>query len=477
MPRISPNTIAQVHDYARSNVLEIIGDFLTLKRKGQNHWAKSPFANEKTPSFAVSPSKGIWKDFSTGKGGGAVSFLMDAQGMTYVEAIEHIAGKAGITIEREGDAMDPADLQQMQAKAAIKEAAALFVASMNDAATEYCQSRGISQEAIARFGIGYAPQSYDFMLKVLQKAGTSIQSMESAGLIGKSESGSYYDRFRGRLMFPIHDHLGTMIGFGGRLIGQSNGPKYLNSPETCIYNKSKVLYGLHIARREAARMGQFILTEGYTDAITLHMNGRPNAVASCGTALTPQQCELMRRTCNNVLVVRDSDSAGIAATEKDVRMLLRCGLVPSVLPLASGQDPDSFCRSVGADGFAAHEAANSRPFVLFLFRMGCKRNGTDAGGKAKAVHEAMEAIQAIPDTILRQMAIKELASLSGLSEASIARSTAGTSKGQQTQDIASDSMLPHERGAMRVMVNGEPGPLVQSLLEIPASSMSADWPR
>jgi len=481
MPRIAQHSIQEVHEAAAASIVDIIGEFLQLKRKGKDHWAKSPFTNERTPSFSVAPAKGIWKDFSTGKGGGAVSFLMESQGMGYVEAIEHIAARCGIKIEYEDHQPSQEDAQEQTARRALKAAHDLYVAAMTDEAYQYCEGRGIDRAAIERFGIGYAPSGFNWLIERLQKQGHDLQALEFAGLIGKTDSGKPYDRFRSRLLFPIHDHLGRICGFGGRIMGNAQGPKYLNSPETPLYNKSKVLYLLHLTRREANLHGRFILTEGYTDAISLHLHGRGNAIASCGTALTPEQCELMRRTCNEVLVVRDSDAAGINATERDVKVLLKAGMLPKVLPLPNGQDPDSFCRQVGAEGFAQHEARNTRSFTAFLFKMGCKRHGSDATGKSKAVHETLEVIKTIPDSVLMQLSMKELSSLSGLPESSFAKIMRGGNltevRGAKPEALATDQMLPHERAALRAVVNDqdEDGVLMQIISELPTTSLSGQF--
>lgn len=437
--------------------MEIIGEFVQLKKRGGNHFGLSPFVNEKTPSFAVSASKNIWKDFSTGKGGNAIGFLMDREGMTYPEALKYCAEKYSIEIEYEGDNEPQAPDNRGTLLAISSHAASLFHSQLvaGSAALKYLQDRGVSPESIEDFQIGFAPDQWEWMAAKLSNY--PKEAIKLSGLCFENETGKLTDRFRNRIMFPITDHFGKVIAFGGRVFGDGKGAKYINSPESEIYHKSKVLYGLHKACKAIRDADCAILTEGYLDVITLHQCGHTNAIASCGTALTKEQCQLIRRFTLNVLIVRDSDKAGLTAMVRDVRMLLSQGMYPSLLPLPEKEDPDSFCRKVGGQGFAEHKAKHTRNFVDFLIRMGkSAHDANEPQGRAAIINEVMEVLAVIQDPVLLVTSQQRLSQVMVVPMAVIA---GNASKQPASKPVINErrsslsGMHPHEVALLRLIVN------------------------
>lgn len=482
MKRISQKTVDRI--YAETDVVAVIGEFVQLKKKGHNHFGLSPFTNEKTPSFTVHQGKGIWKDFSTGKGGNVVSFLMESEGMNYPEALHHLADRAKIEIEYDND--DTANEEPDNTgtlKAIASTAATLYQSQLvaGCSALNYLHDRSISPESITAFQIGYAPDQWEWMAGKLSNFGK--ESIKQSGLCFEQDiNGKLTDRFRNRIMFPITDHFGKVIAFGGRVFGEGKGAKYINSPASPIYDKSRVLYGLAQARRSITDRDQCILTEGYLDVIMLHQHGQTNAVASCGTALTVHQCQLIRRFTMNVLIVRDSDKAGLAAMVKDVQMILSCGMYPSVLPLPKGDDPDSFCRKVGQQGFEDHVSRHTRNFVDFLIAMGKRNHKADEPqGRAAIIHEVMEVFKAIHDPVLLHTSQQRLAQLMAVPIHVVASGKQTAIKSNGNSPLAGDhgssltGMHPHEVGALRMVTNhGEElgKELVAALSAIPSTSLS-----
>jgi DNA primase len=481
--RITQSTIDKI--YAALDAVEIIGEFVQLKKRGGNHFGLSPFVNEKTPSFAVSPSKNIWKDFSTGKGGNAIGFLIESEGMTYPEALKHCADKYSIAIEYEGDdsTEDNGPDHTGTLKAISSHAATLFQSQLvaGSQALQYLHDRSITTESIQAFQIGYAPDQWEWLSGKLSNFPKDACTL--SGLCFQQDNGKLTDRFRNRIMFPITDHFGKVIAFGGRIFGDGKGAKYINSPASDIYDKSRVLYGLHRARKAIADQDQAILTEGYLDVIMLHQHGHTNAIASCGTALTKEQCQLIRRFTLNVLIVRDSDKAGLAAMVKDVRMLLSQGMYPSVLPLPKGDDPDSFCRSVGGEGFAAHKAKHTRNFVDFLIAMGKRSHDcNEPQGRAAIINDVMEVLAVIQDPVLLHTSQQRLSQAMQVPLYVVAGKVQTSPKSNANAPVAKDhsavgAMHPHEVCALKIIVNNTDvaSELIGLLREIPETSMSQDF--
>lgn len=405
--RIPPQKIDEI--YAAANAVEVIGDYVQLKKRGTNFFGLSPFTNEKTPSFAVSPSKNIWKDFSTGKGGNAVSFLMEAEGMTYVEALKYLAEKYHIALElEEASPEESAREDHRESLYVVNEwAARYFHRTMletqrgKDIALSYFKERGLLDRTIEAFQLGYCGDEWDAFTKEALKSQFREEFLIETGLSHKSETtGRLTDRFRSRIMFPIHNHLGKVVGFGGRIMTQEKMAKYINSPESPIYHKSNVLYGLHQAKKAIRDEDRCILVEGYMDVISLAQAGIENVVASSGTALTVEQIRLIKRFTPNVLLIYDADRAGIAAALRGIDLLLEAEMNVRVLLLPPGEDPDSYVKANGKSGFDAYANERSQDFLDFkLDQLRLEHDFEDPQAKTVAIHEVAGTLARLPDPV------------------------------------------------------------------------------
>ena len=419
---IDHKTIEEVK--SRVDIVEVISDFVQLKKAGQNYKALSPFTEEKTPSFFVSPSKEIYKCFSTGKGGDSISFVMEYDGLSYVEAIKYLAQKYGIEIAEE----EQSD-QYIQAQ---NERESLFIAL--NYATEYYQDivknteegksiaqsyfkeRAISEEAIQKFGLGYSLNEWEGFTKAALKKGFSEDVLEKAGLIIRKED-KRYDRFRGRVIFPIHNVTGKTIAFGARTLKKDKKlPKYINSPETEVYHKSHILYGISQAKRAIREVDNCYLVEGYTDVIALYMSGMENVVASSGTSLTEEQIKLISRYTQNVTVLYDGDEAGMKASLRGIDMFLAHGLNVQVVVFPNGEDPDSYARQLGTTAFQKYVEKQTVDFIRFKAERLNKNAANDPIKKSRIIKEIVESISVIPDSIQRSIYIKETSHLLNISE-------------------------------------------------------------
>ena len=380
---ISDDNIQDIKN--RIDIVDVIGDFVTLKKVGGNYRALSPFTNEKTPSFYVSPSKEIYKCFSTGKGGDAISFVMEVEGISYIEALKYLATKYGIEIQEE-------ELTDEQIKAQ-NERESLFI--VLNFASEYFQDllhksdegksiglsyfkeRGFTEATIKKFDLGYTLDVWDGLLKAAKERGHTEAMLEKAGLILTSEKEQKkYDRFRGRVIFPIHNVAGKVIAFGARTLrSDKKQPKYLNSPETEVYHKSNIVYGLFQARQAIRNADLCFLVEGYTDVISLHQSGVENVVSSSGTSLTKEQISLISRYTKNITVLYDGDSAGIKASFRGIDMILENDLDVKAVVFPEGEDPDSYSRSMSSEAFQQYLEDNAQDFITF------KTNVLTEGGK------------------------------------------------------------------------------------------------
>jgi len=369
---ISKATIDTVFETAR--VEEVIGDFVQLKRAGSNLKGLSPFSNEKSPSFMVSPVKQIWKDFSSGKGGNAVAFLMEHEHFTYPEAIRYLAKKYNIEIEetQQTDA-DKEQADERESMYLVSEFAQKYFHNTLLNTDEgraigfsYFKERGFTGETIKKFGLGYSPEVWDaFTAEALGK-GYKAEYLEKTGLSILREDGRHIDRFRGRVMFPIQSMSGRVLGFGGRILGiDKKVAKYLNSPESDIYHKSKVLYGIYHAKQAIAKQDNCYLVEGYTDVIQLHQAGVENVVASSGTALTPDQIRLINRLTKNITVLFDGDAAGLRAAIRGIDLILEEGMNVKVCTFPEGEDPDSFAKNNTYEALVNHLENNAKDFIQF----------------------------------------------------------------------------------------------------------------
>ena len=368
---IPQETIAKIFDSA--DIVEVIGDFIQLKKSGSNFKGLSPFANEKTPSFMVSPGKRIFKDFSSGKGGNVVSFLMEHEHLSYPEALKWLANKYNIEIEetQESEEQIAAKHQKEGLYLAHQFANEFFKKSLKDTnegksvGLSYLKKRGYNLNTIDKFEIGYSPEDYNALENEAKNSNYSLEPLKKSGLIKEGEKGTY-DFFRGRIIFPIHNITGRIIGFGGRTLRTDKKvAKYFNSPESDIYNKSNVLYGLFQSKSEIIKSDSCLLVEGYTDVVSLHHNGVKNAVASSGTSLTDGQIRLIKRFTNNVVILYDSDPAGINASFRGVDMLLKAGLSVKVVLFPEGEDPDSYSHQLSTEDFKSYLNDRQIDFISF----------------------------------------------------------------------------------------------------------------
>ncbi|MES2108513.1 MAG: DNA primase [Bacteroidota bacterium] len=399
-----------------TDIVEVIGEFVQLKKRGANYVGLSPFANERTPSFTVSPAKGIFKDFSSGKGGSAVTFLMELEKFSYPEALKWLAKKYSIEVEETVETIENKEEENRRESLMIVTgyAAKFFHESLLDTdegrniGLSYFKERGFSNDTIKKFELGYSPDQWEAFTGQAIKDGYQAQFLEESGLSVKRDNGSMYDRYRGRVMFPIHSFTGRVIAFGGRTLKtDKNVPKYVNSPESEIYHKSNVLYGLFFAKKAIREEDNCYLVEGYADVLSVHQAGIENVVASSGTSLTVEQIKLISRFTKNITILYDGDAAGIKASLRGLDMILEEGLNVKVVLFPDGHDPDSYVRLVGTAGFKKHIADNRKDFILYKTEILLKEVGNDPIRKADVIREIVESIAKIPDSIKASVFIKE----------------------------------------------------------------------
>ncbi|MEX2591905.1 MAG: DNA primase [Anditalea sp.] len=411
----------------RADIEEVVNDYVPLKKKGQNLWACCPFHNEKSPSFSVSPSKQIYKCFGCGKAGDPIQFVMDIEGIGFNEAIKHLANKYGIEIE-EDQAHTPEMVQAYNEREslyiALGFARDLFVKNLHgpegkSIGQSYFHERGFSQRIIEKFDLGYALESWDHLLKEAKGSGFKEDILLKAGLVLEKEGdpSKVYDRFRGRVTFTIHNLGGKPIAFGARILKQDKKqPKYINSPETEVYHKSDVLYGMYQAKQAIRQVDNCYLVEGYTDVLSLHLSDIENVVASSGTSLTENQIKLIKRFTDNVTVLYDGDAAGIKASLRGIDMLLEGGLNVKAVVFPDGDDPDSYSRKVGSQAFKDYLSANSRDFIAFKIDLYAKEAENDPIKRAAVIRQVVQSIAKIPDPITRAVYAKESAKLLQIEE-------------------------------------------------------------
>lgn len=418
---ISKNTIQKVFETAL--VEEVIGDFVQLKKSGSNFKGLSPFSEERTPSFMVSPAKQIWKDFSSGKGGTVITFLMEHEQFTYPEAIKYIANKYNIEVEEtqktaeqisEDNEKESLFLISDYAKNHFKKN--LFLAEGKTIALSYLKERGFNDSTIEKFEIGYSVKKIDDFSSNANKAGYKINYLEKTGLTIVKESNNI-DRFRGRIIFPIRSMSGRVLGFGGRILGASkNIAKYINSPESLIYQKSKVLYGIFESKQSIVKEDNCYLVEGYTDVIKMHQSGITNVVASSGTALTESQIRLINRLTKNITVVFDGDEAGSRATLRGIDLILEQGMNVKICNLPKNEDPDSFVSDKNLDEVKLYFEENSKDFIVYKASLLLNESNNDPVKKAGVIRDMVESIAKISDQIKREIYVKECSSIMDISE-------------------------------------------------------------
>lgn len=399
-----------------TDIVEVIGEFVQLKKRGANYVGLSPFANERTPSFTVSPAKGIFKDFSSGKGGSAVTFLMELEKFTYPEALKWLAKKYGIEVEETKEAPEDREAENRRESLMIVSgyAAKFFHESLLDTdegrniGLSYFKERGFSTETINKFELGYSPDQWEAFSAQAVKEGYQQEFLIESGLSVKRDNGTLYDRYRGRIIFPIHSFTGRVIAFGGRTLKtDKNVPKYVNSPESEIYHKSSVLYGLYFAKKAIREEDNCYLVEGYADVISVHQAGIENVVASSGTSLTVEQIRLISRLTKNITILYDGDAAGIKASLRGLDMILEEGLNVKVVLFPDGHDPDSYVRLVGTSAFKKHIEDNKKDFILYKTNLLLKEVGNDPIRKSEVIRDIVESIAKIPDSIKASVFIKE----------------------------------------------------------------------
>lgn len=408
-----------------TRIEEVIGDFVTLKRSGSALKALSPFSKERTPSFYVSPAKQIFKDFSSGKGGNAVTFLMDHEQISYPEALRYLAKKYHIDIPEEKD------ITPEEHRAATEKESLLILLNWaaeyyrNQLETPdgiaigktYFNERGFRAPAMKTFDLGYAPEGWDNLTKAALAAGFREDLLVLAGLSKVSEAGKRFDMFRGRVIFPIHNMMGRVVAFAGRQLSKDDkGPKYLNSPETPVYHKSDVLYGLAQAKNSIRNLNKCLLTEGYTDVITLHQAGIENVVASSGTALTESQIRLIKRFTPDITVLYDGDPAGLRASQRGIDLILKEGMNVRLVIFPDGEDPDSYCKRVGGPAFEQYIKEHEQDFILFKSRLLLEDAGNDPIKKIAALQNMMASIALIPEPLNRNVFVQQCAQLMGVEE-------------------------------------------------------------
>ena len=431
---ISKETIDKVFEFAR--VEEVISDFIALKKTGANFKGLSPFTNEKTPSFIVSPSKQIWKDFSSGKGGNVIAFLMEHEQFNYPESIRYLANKYNIEIIETNDKNENSEERNKRES--------LFI--INSFAQEYFQNvvlkevdvknylkeRGLSDSTIVNFNIGFSPDKKNSFYKNASEKGFSIDYLIETGLVISNEN-NHIDRFRGRIMFPIKSISGRVIGFGGRIIDSNKKiAKYINSPESKIYNKSKILYGIYESKQFIVKNDVCFLVEGYMDVVQLHEHGIKNVLATSGTSLTKDQIILIKRLTSNIIILFDGDQAGLSASMRSIDMILEEGLNVKICQFPDGEDPDSFVKKYKHDKMIEYIDQESKDLIDFIISVNNEFE-KDEDKKVDLIKSILKSISLIPDLLKQEVYIKKLSSVLSIEESSLFRSFSNIKVGKKLQ--------------------------------------------
>ena len=462
---IPQETVNRILDTAQ--IVDVVSDFVTLRKRGANHIACCPFHNEKTPSFSVSASKGIYKCFGCGKSGTAVGFVMEHENMTYVEALKYLARKYHIeVVEKEESADEIAQRQHHESLLLVSEFAGKFFRESLDTpegqsiAYQYFRSRGLEDETIRKYGLGWAPVSRMAFVDKAREAGYKEEFLTETGLCVKYDDGRLAGRFHDRVMFPIHSVSGRVIAFGGRTLKTDKSvAKYVNSPETEIYVKSKSLYGIWFAKSSISRADKCILVEGYLDVLSMHQLGITNVVASSGTSLTVDQIRLIRKFTSNVTIIYDGDGAGIKAALRGIGLVLKEGMNVKVVLLPDGQDPDDFARRHTLEEVNDYIAANEQDFIGFKTDLLLNEAGNDPLKRAELINDIADTISLIPDAVVRAVYVKTSAEKFGIDEQILAERV---SRSRTDMILADQKQLERQREAAEraraVAVSGNPMP-------------------
>lgn len=419
---IDQGTIERIMDAA--DIVEVVQDFVSLKRRGVNYLGNCPFHNEKTPSFTVSPAKQIYKCFGCGKGGSPVNFIMEHEHLSYVEALKFLAKKYHIEVAEKEET--PEDIAQRNKRESLmivsgyaQEYFSNYLYNENDGRTvglSYFKERGFRDDIIKKFQLGFCPDQKDAFTKEAVRNGYRMEFLEETGLTIKRDEW-VRDRFSGRVIFPFHNLAGRVNAFGGRILKTDpKAAKYLNSPESEIYHKSKVLYGIFFAKNAISRSDKCFLVEGYTDVLSLHQSGIENVVASSGTSLTTEQIRLIKRFTSNITIIYDGDQAGVKASLRGIDMVLEEGINVKVVPLPEGEDPDSFARSMNATALLEYIEQNETDFIRFKTQMLLKETANDPVARAQLITNIIKSISVIPDNITRSVYIKECSNMLDVEE-------------------------------------------------------------
>ncbi len=415
---ISPNSVDHLLQVAV--IEDVVGDYVKLKRAGSRYKGNCPFHDEKTPSFVVTPNMGIYKCFGCQKGGNSIQFMMDIDNLTFTEAARQLAKRYGIELVESNTENKDAEMQFQREKenlqAANDFALEFFQEALHNSeegktvAMPYFRERGYTPETIRYWNLGFSPSGWDAFYQKAKKLGYSEEFLLSAGLIKqRDKDGSYYDLFRNRVIFPLLGVTGKVVGFAGRIMGKvDKAPKYVNSPETLLYKKSDFLFALFQAKGTIRKEDKAYLMEGYTDVMTLHQSGITNAVASSGTALTPGQIKLIKRFTDNTTIIYDGDTAGMKASMRGINLLLEGGLNVRVVPMPEGEDPDSYCKKLGPEGFKNYLDQNEQNFITFKAKLLLEGTQNDPLKKSDAIRDIIESVSLIADPLKRDVLIKEL---------------------------------------------------------------------
>jgi DNA primase len=476
---INQSTIDKI--FATIDIVDVIGDFVNLKKAGANYKGLSPFTNEKTPSFFVSPAKGIFKCFSSGIGGNAVSFIMEHEKLSYPEALRYMARKYNIEIEEQEPSPDEIkEKNERESLLAVNDfAAKQFMEWLHHReegkaiGLSYLKERGVRGQLIEKFQLGYSLENRDAFTRLALEKGYKLEYLTKTGLTISKDNYSF-DRFAGRIIFPIHSISGQVIGFGGRVLKKDDkSAKYLNSPESEVYHKSNVLYGLFFARNEIIKKDKCFLVEGYTDVISLYQSGIENVVASSGTALTSEQVRLIKRFTKNITVLYDGDEAGIKASLRGIDIILEEGLNVKVLLLPEGDDPDSYSRSHSSAELTDYIHANETDFIKFKTRLLAKDAENDPVKRATLINDVVHSVAIIPDNIIRSVYIRECSRMLDIDEGILYNETykirrdkffeqskktsyipdyQPPNRVQQKQEIRIGKEYPHERELLRLIL-------------------------
>lgn len=468
---ISKTTIDKV--FQTAVIEEVIGDFIVLKKAGANYKALSPFTDEKTPSFVVSPSKSIWKDFSSGKGGNLVSFLMEHEHYTYPEAIVYLAKKYNIPIETtQQTEKQKQQNEERESLYSILDFAQKFYQKTLWEHSEgkavgfsYFKERGFTDETIQDFGLGYNADTWTYFTDYALSKGFRLEFLQKAGLTILKEDNKKFDRFKGRVLFPIHSIGGRVLGFGGRSLKRDkNIAKYLNSPESYVYHKSQILYGIYQAKNTIVKENLCYLVEGYTDVISMHQKGIKNVVASSGTSLAEKQIQIIQRFTKNITLLFDGDFAGIQATIRGIDLILAQGMNARIVMFPEGQDPDSFAKKVNQEDLKTYIKQNAKDFIKFKTQMFLEQINEDPIKKGTLIRDIVSTIAKIPNVIQREIYIQTCAKILKISEQVLFRELEQTQQTNANQ-LQKNIILKNQK-SIPEKINHEINPLENKTLEV-----------